>query len=226
MEKISRYMDHAVLKPEMTREEAISEIKLGVEYDVATVCVRPCDIDIAKEICKGTNTRVITVLAFPHGDTLSEVKAAEAKIYIEKGADEVDMVVNYGFVRSGLWDLVKKDILAVTQVAKPYGTPVKVIVEANTLTVDEIKKTTEIAIEAGADFVKTSTGFNGPGATVEAVQAMLDASKGRIKVKPSGGIRGYEAAKHFIEMGANRLGVGSASIPAICKGEELGGQGY
>ena len=219
-------MDHAVLKPEMTRAEAIEEIKLGVKYDVATVCVRPCDIDIAKELCAGTNTKVITVLAFPHGDTLSEVKAAEAKIYIEKGVDEVDMVVNYGFVRSGLWDLVKADICAVTGVAKPCGIPVKVIVEANTLTVDEIKKVTEIAIEAQADFVKTSTGFNGPGATVEAVQAMLDAGKDRIKVKPSGGIRGYEAAKHFVEMGAHRLGVGSASIPAICSGEELGGQGY
>ncbi|MEJ5311164.1 MAG: deoxyribose-phosphate aldolase [Anaerolineae bacterium] len=216
VQNINRYLDHAILKPDMTRQEAIEAIQLGIDYKVRTVCVRPCDIELAVEMCKGTETEVSCTLAFPHGCTMSAVKADEARHYIAAGVHEIDMVANYGFIRSGLWDDVTADIHAVVEVAKPAGVPLKVIFETAWLTLDEIKRTVQCAIDAKADFVKTSTGFNGEGATVEQVQAMLDAAQGRIKVKPSGGIRDRARAELFIEMGAHRLGNGYTSTAAIC----------
>lgn len=218
--KINRYFDHAVLKPGMTEQEVKDAIQLGIDYDVYSVCVRPCDIDLAVSMCKGTNTLVSCVLDFPHGDSSAEGKAALAELYAAKGVAEIDMVMNYGFARSGKWDEVKKGIEGVVKAAKKYHAGVKVIFESCELTVEEVKKGTEIAIEAGADFVKTSTGFAASGASEEAVQAMLDAANGRIKVKPSGGIRNFETAKKYVDMGAERLGVGFSSTSAICKGEE------
>lgn len=217
--KISRYFDSAVLKPNMTEEEVKAAIQLGIDYDSYSVCVRPCDIDLALEMCKGTNTVVSCVLDFPHGDSTAEGKAALAEIYAAKGVAEIDMVMNYGFARSGKWDEVKRGIEGVVKAAKKYNVGVKVIFESCELTVEEIKKGTEICIEAGADFVKTSTGFAASGASEEAVQAMLDASAGRIKVKPSGGVRSYETAKKYVDMGADRLGIGFSSAKAICNGE-------
>lgn len=218
----NRYLDHAVLKPEMTQEEAREAIRLGIDYRVKTVCVRPCDIDMAVEMCKGTETEVSCVLAFPHGTTLSQVKAYEAQLYIEKGVSEIDMVANYGYIRSGLWDEVEKDIRAVADVTRKAGVGLKVILETSQLNTEEIAKATECAIRAGADFVKTSTGFYGAGATPEAVEAMVRASRGRIQVKASGGIRNAEQAKMFLDMGASRLGNGYSSTPVICGKAEAG----
>lgn len=218
--KINRYFDSAVLKPNMSEEEVKAAIQMGIDYDSYSVCVRPCDIELAQEMCKGTNTMVGVTLDFPHGDNPPEVKAAMAENYAAKGVDEIDMVMNYGYARSGKWDEVKRGIEAVVNVAKKHNIPVKVIMESCALTVEEVKKATEIAIEAGADFVKTSTGFAASGASEEAVQAMLEASQGRIKVKPSGGIRNYETAKKFVDMGVHRLGIGFSSAKAICEGEE------
>lgn len=225
--EICRYLDSAVLKPDMNRDETIAAIKMAVDYNSKTVCVRPCDIDLAKDLSKGTDTGVSVVLNFPHGSGLSEVKAMEARAYVDKDVDEIDMVVNYGWVRSGLWDLVEKDIRAVTGVCKPAGVPVKVIIESTELTLKEVAQCTEAAIRAEADFVKTSTGFASGGASVEAVQTMLDTAKGRIKVKPSGGIRDYDRAKMFVDMGVDRLGNGFSSCPAICdKVKSNGKEGY
>ena len=120
-ERINRYLDHAVLKPEMTQDEARDAIQLGIDYKVRTVCVRPCDIDMAVEMCRDTDTEVSCVLAFPHGNTLSEVKASEADLYIQKGVHEIDMVVNYGYIRSKLWDKVEEDIRAVASVTGQAG---------------------------------------------------------------------------------------------------------
>ncbi|MDD3347445.1 deoxyribose-phosphate aldolase [Oscillibacter sp.] len=217
--KISRYFDHAVLKPNMTEQEVRDAIQLGIDYDVYSVCVRPCDIDLAVSMCKGTNTRVSCVLDFPHGDSTAEGKAALAEQYAAKGVAEIDMVMNFGYARSGKWDEVEAGIAGVVRAAKAHGVGVKVIFESCCLTVEEIKKATELCIHAGADFVKTSTGFAASGASVEAVAAMLEAAQGRIKVKPSGGIRDYETAKKYVDMGVHRLGVGFGSTPGICKGE-------
>ena len=222
---ISRYPDHAVLKPEMTREEAADAIRLGIDYEVKTVCVRPCDIDQAVEMCAGTKTEVCTVLSFPHGTGCPEGKGAEAEVYCKKGVHEIDMVANYGLIRAGEWSDVQADIAAVVRVAHANNVLVKVIFETSQLTLEEIARTTEICIAAEADFVKTSTGFNGAGATEEGVATMLKTAARRIKVKPSGGIRDAERAKMFVAMGADRLGVGYNSTQAICEGESEG-EGY
>ncbi len=225
-EQINRYLDHAVLKPELTRQEAKDAIQLGIEYEVKTVCVRPCDIELAAQMCKGTETEVSTVLAFPHGCTTSSVKSFEAKEYIKLGTDEIDMVVNFGFVRSGMWDEVVADIRAVTTVAGDAGKLVKVIFETAYLNGDEIKRTTDCAIEAKAQYVKTSTGFASEGATEAAVRAMVTAAGGRIEVKPSGGIRDRKTAEFFVSLGATRLGNGYTSTAAICEGEGSGSGAY
>lgn len=218
--KISRYFDSAVLKPNMSEEEVKAAIQVSIDTDSYSVCVRPCDIDLAVEMCKGTNTVVSCVLDFPHGDSTAEGKAALAELYAAKGVAEIDMVMNYGYARSGKWEEVKKGIEGVVAAAKKYKVGVKVIFETCALTVEEIKKATEVCIEAGADFVKTSTGFAASGASEEAVQAMLQAAEGRIKVKPSGGVRSYETAKKYVDMGVHRLGIGFGSALAIVNGEE------
>jgi len=217
--KISRYFDHAVLKPSMTEQEVKDAIQLGIDTDSYSVCVRPCDIELAVEMCKGTNTVVSCVLDFPHGDSTPAGKAALAELYAAQGVAEIDMVMNFGAARSGKWDEVKAGIEGVVKAAKKHNVGVKVIFESCNLTDAEIRKATEISIEAGADFVKTSTGFAASGASVEAVKAMLETANGRIKVKPSGGIRNYETAKMYVDMGAERLGVGYGSSAAISEGE-------
>jgi len=218
--KISRYFDAAVLKPNMSEEEVKQAIQMSIDCDAYSVCVRPCDIELALELCKGTSTMVGCTLDFPHGDNTAEAKAALAEIYAAKGVAEIDMVMNYGYARSGKWDEVRKGIEGVVKAAKKYDILVKVIFESCELTREEIMKATEICIEAGADYVKTSTGFAASGASEEAVQAMLDASQGRIKVKASGGIRNYETAKRYVEMGVERLGIGFSAAKAISDGEE------
>lgn len=226
MENIARYLDHAILKPEMTRQEAIEAIKYGIEHKVRTVCVRPCDIEPAVELCRGTETDPCCVLSFPHGCAPTQVKAFEASTYIGLGVKEIDMVANYGFIRSGMWKEVEKDIRAVADQTRKAGILLKVILETCTLSREEIMRATEIAAEAGADFVKTSTGFHSKGATVEAVSAMIEAAKGRIKVKASGGIRDLETARRFIEMGCARLGVGYSTTPILLKGEGQSTENY
>lgn len=219
-ESIARYLDHAVLKPELTQDEAREAIQLGIDYKVGTVCVRPCDIAMAAEMCRGTQTLVSCVLGFPHGCGLSSIKAEEAHQYCALGADELDMVANYGWIRSGLWQEVQNDIQGVVEAARSAGSKVKVIFETSQLTLEQIARTTEIAVSAGADFVKTSTGFYGSGASEDGVRTMLETADGRINVKPSGGIRDYERARMFVEMGCARLGVNYTSTPGICAGEE------
>lgn len=215
-QRMSRYLDHAVLKPDMKRQEVAEAIQLGIDYKVKTVCLMPCYIDLALEMCSGTETGVSCVLGFPHGNGLSAVKAAEAQLYTALGVDEIDMVANYSFIKSEEWDLVREDIQAVTAVTKPAGVLLKVILETALLTPEEIVRATEAAIEAQADFVKTSTGFNGGGASEEAVGIMLRTAKGRIQVKASGGIRSAKTAQRYIALGCQRLGNNYSSTPAIC----------
>lgn len=220
--KISRYLDHAILNPELTNEVIKASIEEAISYEAQTVCVRGSDIPLAVELCEGTNTNVCCVLDFPYGYGGKEAKAAMAEIYAKQGAVEIDMVINYGFARSGNWDAVEAEIKAVSDAAHKNGAIVKVIFETAQLTLDEVKKATEASIAGGADFVKTSTGYNGEGATVEAVKVMLETADGKIKVKPSGGIRGYERAKMFVDMGVDRLGVGMNSTKKICEEERTG----
>ena len=219
MEAINRYLDAAILKPEFTESELSKAIQACIELKTYSVCVRPCDVPLAQKLCVGTETAVCVVLGFPHGSQLSESKADEARRYIQLGVDEIDMVANYGWVKSGNWDKVEGDITGVAQLTRAANITMKVIFETAQMNTEQIARMTEVCIRAGADFVKTSTGFNGDGAKVEDVKVMLDRAAGRIKVKPSGGIRDREAAENFIRMGAHRLGLGWSSCQAICEGK-------
>lgn len=214
-EPIRRYLDAAVLKPETTRDDAEEAIRSMAELGTRTVCVRPCDIPKAVELCRGKESVVSCVLSFPHGDALTESKADEAKRYVELGVAEIDMVSNYGYILSGIWEAVERDIASVREAAG-RGVLLKVILETCLLNREQIARATETAIVAGADFVKTSTGFAAEGASVEAVKIMLDTVAGRIQVKASGGIRDMSRALEFVEMGCARLGVNSTTAALLC----------
>ncbi|MFO8026760.1 MAG: deoxyribose-phosphate aldolase [Opitutales bacterium] len=226
MNDLNRYLDAAVLKPEMTQDEAAEAIKACIALETYSVCVRPCDISLAQSLCAGSQTRVCVVLGFPHGDQLPASKADEAARYIEMGVDEIDMVANYGWVRSGNWEATGTDIANVARLAGPKEILLKVIFETAQLNAGQIRQLTEICIEAGADYVKTSTGFNGEGANEADVQVMLEAASDRAKVKASGGIRDAAGAQRFLDLGASRLGVGWSSCAAICGSGEASGSGY
>lgn len=227
MPEISRYLDAAILKAEFTESDVLKALKACVALNCFSVCVRPCDIPLAQQYCQGTDTAICVVLGFPHGVQLPASKADEACRYIELGVDEIDMVANYGWIKSGKWDAIEADVLGVTKQTRAAGIPLKVIFETAHLNSEEIKQMVEVCIRAGADFVKTSTGFNGEGAKVEDVQIMLDSAAGRIKVKPSGGIRDRADAQRFVDMGVHRLGVGWTSCQAICEGcAAQSGSGY
>ena len=215
---IARYFDSAILKPDMTTEQVEAAIRESISFDSYSVCVRGCDIDLAVRLTQGTNTVVSCVLDFPYGYSGIETKRAAARDYASRGVKDIDMVMNYGAARGGAWDVVEAEVRAVVEEAHKQGVIVKVIFETSQLNLDQIRKATEVCVAAGADFVKTSTGFNGGGATVEAVQAMLETARGRIKVKPSGGIRNYETAKMYVDMGVDRLGIGYGSCKAIAEG--------
>ncbi len=223
---VSRYLDHAVLKPGMTRQEAESAIRQGVEYGVRTVCVRPCDIPLAQILSRDTQTGVCCVLDFPHGTGSAEGKEALARIYVDQGAAEIDMVMNYGLALSGMWDAVEDEVGRVTGQAHPHKVLVKVIFETSEWPLEMISRGVAACAAAGADFVKTSTGFSQCGATDGAVREMLRAAAGKIGVKASGGIRDYAAARKFLNMGCTRLGVGYSSTPAICSGSGAGESSY
>ncbi|MEI7908935.1 MAG: deoxyribose-phosphate aldolase [Verrucomicrobiota bacterium] len=220
-EMIGGMMDHAVLKPNCTDEDIRKNAEACMAHGIGDLCVRPTDVAYAKQLLKGSPVTVACVVGFPHGAARPETKALESRLAIEDGADELDMVMNIGKLLSGDSEFVKNDIAAVVAVARPSNVVVKVILETCLLTPEQIAQACELAVAAGADFVKTSTGFNGDGATVEAVQIMLDTVKGRAKVKPSGGIRDWDRAVMFAEMGVQRLGVGAG--PQILAGAPVDG---
>lgn len=215
-QNLNLYLDAAILKPEMSAAEVEQAMLETLSYAPATLCVRPCDIALAQKHCKSTTTGVCVVLGFPHGCQLTASKVDEAKRYLDAGVDEIDMVANFGWVRSQLWDAVLEDIASVAALTRASAVPLKVIFETSYLKEAEIARLTEICIEAQADFVKTSTGFGGEGATDEGVRVMVATAAGHIKIKPSGGIRDAARAKHLIAMGAHRLGVGYTAVPVIC----------
>jgi len=207
---IARRMDHAALKPAMTDDDIRAAAAMCKARGVGNLCVRPTDAALAVGLLKGSGVTVSVVVGFPHGASRPDVKALEARLAIADGADELDMVMNVGKFLSGDYAFVERDIAAVVAEARPRGVRVKVILETCLLTPEQTAAACGLAVAAGADFVKTSTGFNGDGATPAAVAAMLTACAGRAKVKASGGIRDWNQAVYFLEMGADRLGVGAA----------------
>lgn len=206
--EIAGMIDHTLLKADATKDQIKLLCKEAKEYQFASVCVNPAWIEYAAALLKGTGVKVCTVIGFPLGASTPETKAFETKDAIEKGAREVDMVINIGALKSGDLPLVEKDIQAVTSAAEGKA-DVKVIIETCLLTDEEKKTACGIAKRAGADFVKTSTGFSTGGATEEDVALMRETVGSRMGVKASGGVRSYEDALKMINAGATRLGASS-----------------
>lgn len=206
---IASMIDHTLLKPDATGEMIDKLCKEAEEYEFAAVCVNPCYVNRAKRLLEGTKVKVATVIGFPLGASTKEVKALETEDAIKNGVDEVDMVINVGALKSGEYDLVRDDIRAVVEAAKGNAI-VKVIIETCLLTDEEKVKACKLAKEAGADFVKTSTGFSTGGATIEDVKLMKDTIGDSLKIKASGGIRDYETAIAMVEAGASRIGASSS----------------
>ncbi|WP_281864331.1 deoxyribose-phosphate aldolase [Planomicrobium okeanokoites] len=208
MSNIASYIDHTLLKPESTKEQVIELCKEAAEYEFASVCVNPSYVETAAAELKDSKVKVCTVIGFPLGASTSETKAFETKDAIAKGAEEIDMVVNIGAIKSGDSELVKNDIQAVVVAAKGKAI-VKVIIEASLLTDEEKVLASRLSKEAGADFVKTSTGFSTGGATVADVKLMRETVGSELGVKASGGVRSLEDVQAMIDAGASRIGASS-----------------
>ena len=219
---LASYLDHTLLKPDATAAEIDELCAEAMEHRFASVCVNPTWVRRAAEILSGSSVLVCTVIGFPLGASVPEVKAYEARRAIEDGACEVDMVQNVGALKSGDHAFVQKDIAAVAEATHKLGARLKVILETCLLTPAEISASSRLSRAAGADFVKTSTGFAGGGATAEDVALMRQAVGPVMGVKASGGVRDQETAQAMIKAGATRLGA-SASV-AIVRGEQ--GSGY
>ncbi|MBC6977841.1 deoxyribose-phosphate aldolase [Streptococcus cristatus] len=217
--KLNKYIDHTLLKPDASQEQIETLIEEAKKYDFASVCVNPTWVNFAAQALKATDVKVCTVIGFPLGANTPELKAFETSDAIQNGANEIDMVINIGALKSRNFDLVESDIRAVVEAAK--GTLVKVIIETCLLTDDEKVKVCQIAQKAGADFVKTSTGFSTGGATVADVALMRKTVGPDMGVKASGGARSYEDALAFIKAGATRIGASSGV--AIMEGDVANG---
>lgn len=213
---LNNYIDHTLLKPTATTNDIKKLCQDAKEYNFFSVCVNSCYVKLAKKQLKESEVQVCSVIGFPLGSMSTKAKVYETKRALKDGADEIDMVINVGWLKSKMFNKVYKDIKAVKK-AMPKNT-LKVILETCYLTDEEITKASELALKARADFIKTSTGFGTGGATIEAVKLMKQVAGDQMKIKASGGIRDAKTAQEYIDLGVERLGV-SAGI-AIVKGEK------
>lgn len=218
--ELAAYIDYSVLKPEFTEEEIIALTKDGVKLGCATICINPGYMELCEPYVKGTDTMLCPVTDFPFGtsSTQSRVEQIEnvAKYDTVK---EVDIVANFGWLKEGLYDKVTEDLKACAEAVHKYGREIKVILETDALNEEQIRKGCECCVEAGVDFVKTSTGFltgfELKGAAPEVIEIIMDQLKGRAKVKGSGCIRTREHFLKLIDMGIDRMGVGYKSVPVV-----------
>jgi deoxyribose-phosphate aldolase len=214
-EQLAKMIDHTAIRPDVSMTDVTRTCDEAVRYGFGVVCVAPTWVPLAVKTLAGTGVRVGTVAGFPHGSTLTVVKCVEASTVMEAGADEVDMVLPIGQLKSDEAEIVQMDIAFIADLVhrKPEAI-VKVILETPLLTDDEIKLACHISEKAGADFVKTCTGFAGGGATVEAVRLMRETVGDRLGVKAAGGIGDFATARAMIEAGANRIGA-SQSVAIV-----------
>lgn len=212
--KLARMIDHTLLKPDATQKEIEKLCAEAKQYGFASVCVNPSNVKLCVKLLHNTDVKVCTVIGFPLGATSSVVKTFEASCAIKDGAREVDMVINIGMLKSGEYNYVENDILSVVSAAHKYGILTKVIIETGLLTNEEKVKACVLAKNAGADFVKTSTGFIKDGATVDDVLLMRKVVGPKLGIKASGGIRSHEEALALIASGADRIGA-SASVMIV-----------
>ncbi|WP_163526400.1 deoxyribose-phosphate aldolase [Halobacillus ihumii] len=212
-QNLAKMIDHTQLKPDTSKDKITEICHEAKEYDFMSVCVNPYWVEYSSQLLQGTDVRVCTVIGFPLGATTTETKVFETRQAIKNGATEVDMVINVGELKSGNTEAVQADIEAVVNEAKGKAL-VKVIIETSLLSDEEKVTASQLTKDGGADFVKTSTGFSGGGATVEDVSLMRKTVGPDLGVKASGGVRDYEGARAVIEAGATRIGA-SAGIAII-----------
>ncbi|MFH0989014.1 MAG: deoxyribose-phosphate aldolase [bacterium] len=209
---LARIIDHTLLKPDATLRQIDQLCQEALDFQFASVCINPCYIKQSATRLKDSQVKVCTVIGFPLGATLTEQKSFETTLAIARGAEEIDMVMNIGMLKSGEFQYVKNDIRSVVQVAKSSGALVKVILETALLDEEEKARACSLALEAGADFVKTSTGFAKSGATTADVRLMRSIVGDTMGVKASGGIKTYQDAVAMVQSGANRLGTSSGIV--------------
>jgi len=213
-EELARYIDHTNLKAFATREDIKKLCDEAREYGFYAVCVNPYRVKDAKEFLRGTDIKIASVVGFPLGATFTETKVQEAIMAVRNGAEEIDMVMNIGAMKDGDYEFVERDIREVVEAVHPMGAKVKVIIETCYLSDEEKRKACELAKNAGADFVKTSTGFGTAGAKVEDVRLMREVVGNSMGVKAAGGIHNAKEAIAMIEAGATRIGA-SRSVEII-----------
>jgi len=218
--EINRIIDHTLLKPESTEEQIEKIVEEAKDYDFYSVCVNPTWVKKCAELLKGSNTKVCTVIGFPLGANTKETKIFETINAIENGADEIDMVINIGYIKSGKFAEVEEEISEIAKECHNRNVLLKVILENCLLTKEEIKKASKISEKAGADFIKTSTGFSTSGADAADVLLMRKSVSENVKVKASGGIRDLKKAQEMINNGADRLGV-SAGVAIVKESKSL-----
>lgn len=211
-EQLAKVIDHSLLKPELTEQDVIDGCQLAHQYHTATVCVKPCHVTLAAEVLKDSDVLVSTVIGFPHGSNLTAVKVLEAEKAMDEGAVELDMVLNIGQLRSGKFETVRDDIKAVVDAAHARNAKVKVILENAYLTDEEKVKACQLAEEAGADWVKTSTGFAPGGATLEDLRLMRKTVSEKVQVKAAGGVRTLDAILAVIDAGVTRCGATATKV--------------
>jgi len=224
--QLAKVIDHSLLRPELTEADMLAGCELAARYHVATVCVKPCHVTHAKEALKDSDVIVSTVVGFPHGSNLTEIKVAEAQKAMDEGALELDMVLNIGQLRSGKNDYVGADIKAVCDVAHARGVKVKVIFENSYLTDEEKITACKLSEAAGADWVKTSTGFASGGATLEDLRLMRANVSEKVEVKAAGGVRTLPALLDVIDAGVTRCGATATAtilddFKAILEGRQV-----
>ncbi|SDI78652.1 deoxyribose-phosphate aldolase [Natribacillus halophilus] len=222
MNELSKYIDHTLLKPEATKDDILALCDEARKHQFATVCIPPYWVTTVVRALEGSGVGVTTVIGFPNGVNTTAVKVYETEKALEEGATEVDMVINAGALKSGDGDGVREDIAAVVK-ASAGRALVKVIIETSRLNDDEKKTATRLAVEAGADYVKTSTGFHTAGATLDDIKLMKEIVGDQAKLKASGGVKNANDAKAFIEAGSDRIGTSSGI--AIVTGDD-GSGGY
>ena len=218
--ELASYIDQSVLKPEFTIEDIKKYAQEGIDFGCATICINPASLPIVAPLVEGTSTGLCVVCDFPFGTSSTESKVAQAQAIMD-GYDiqDLDIVANYGRLRSGDLDYVTQDIRAVVDACHAKGVVVKVIIETDALTPEQIKAGTRCAVDAGADFIKSSTGFytggEQKGATNEVVDLMMEAGGGEIQVKGSGAIRDQKHFFELIDRGIDRMGIGYRSTPVV-----------
>lgn len=220
LRELASYIDYSVLKPEFTEEEIIELTKDGVKLGCATICINPGYMDLCEPYIKGSETMLCPVTDFLFGTSSTESKVKQIELVAKYDTvKEIDTVANFGLIRSGKYEEVTKDIKACVEAAHKYGKEIKIIFETDALNEEQIRKTCKCCIEAGADFVKTSTGFltgyENKGATPEIIKIMQEEVGDKCKVKGSGGIRTREHFLELIDMGIDRMGVGYKSVPVV-----------